>query len=45
MYFSIGDRNTPHKNLKKLMKERIKPFMIFLISDNVEELVKNMASV
>ena len=34
--------NTPDKNLKSLMKERIKPFTVLSISEDVEELVKEI---
>jgi predicted nucleic acid-binding protein len=34
--------NTPNKNLKSLMKERIKPFTVLSISEDVEELVKEI---
>lgn len=34
--------NTPNKNLKSLMKERIKLFTVLSISEDVEELVKEI---
>ena len=42
LFLILEIENTPDKNLKNLMKERIKSFTILSISDDIEELVKEI---